>query len=271
MKVLGFLRASALCLLVSAFCSQHVSCGLFKSKKKPNEPATVEVSEVSENPENPENPEESTVKSEVSENPENPGESTVKSEAAESSENPGESGVRSSGGVNTSENSGPSAYERELDELLRMMAERRKEAVERLIESDAPFSLQDMEHFYGVLEYNDDVDPETVKKVGEKIHAYLKSIGIHGGDVKSALETLVIKIHKSLMDLVYGPLDIDIFNPAESTIKPQDPTESTIKPQDPTESTIKPQDPTESTVKPQDPTESSGDSEVEAEKKAEKQ
>ncbi|KAK1932831.1 glycosylphosphatidylinositol-anchored merozoite surface protein [Babesia divergens] len=203
MKFLGILRASALCLLISAFCSQHVSCGLFSLNKKPKETDTVEKSESSGSPE--------------------------------------ESGVRSSGSENTSQNSAPSAYERELDEQLRIMAEQRKEAVERLLESDAPFSFKDMELFLGVLKKGADVDPETVKKVGEKIHAYLKSIGIHGGDVKSALETLVIKIHKSLMDLVYGPLDIDIFNPTESTVKPQDPTES------------------------------SGDSEVEAEKKAEDQ
>ncbi|KAK1937703.1 secreted antigen 1 [Babesia divergens] len=57
MKFLGILRASAICLLVSAFHGQFVSCGLFNrilSSKKPSNAKVSEISEVSK---------ESTVKS----------------------------------------------------------------------------------------------------------------------------------------------------------------------------------------------------------------
>ncbi|KAK1937966.1 secreted antigen 1 [Babesia divergens] len=62
MKLLGILRVSALCLLVSAFHGQSASCGLFKSNKKSKEPSTVEVHDIAENHED------STVKSQVAEN-----------------------------------------------------------------------------------------------------------------------------------------------------------------------------------------------------------
>ncbi|KAK1939666.1 secreted antigen 1 [Babesia divergens] len=50
MKLLGILRASALCLLAIGFHSQFVSCGIFKGPKKPKEDSNVKAAEISENP-----------------------------------------------------------------------------------------------------------------------------------------------------------------------------------------------------------------------------
>ncbi|KAK1934337.1 secreted antigen 1 [Babesia divergens] len=59
MKLLGILRASALCLLVSAFYGQPVSCGLFNRILSSKKPSNAKVSE---------NLKESPVKSQVAEN-----------------------------------------------------------------------------------------------------------------------------------------------------------------------------------------------------------
>ncbi|KAK1935537.1 hypothetical protein X943_002344 [Babesia divergens] len=87
--------------------------------------------------------------------------------------------------------------------------EERTKLVERLSKSDAPFSLEDMTLFLGILRDEADVDPEAVQKVGKKIHTFLGNFGIHGHDAKSSLEKLMEKIMEQreyLLDLFYGPI-----------------------------------------------------------------
>ncbi|KAK1937246.1 glycosylphosphatidylinositol-anchored merozoite surface protein [Babesia divergens] len=221
MKFLGILRASALCLLVSALQGKPVSCGFFKnllSSKKPS-------SDVSQAP----------------------GESCV------------DAGQHSKKGCTVQDEElqkklkamDAEQEERlkkiqdqrkaEEEEMMTKIAEQRKEVVKRLLGSDAPFYLEDMEIFYDVLDRGADVNPEAVQQIGEKIHAYLGSLGIHGDDVKSSLENLMVKIHETVMGLMYGPTDGYDLNPVETTAKPQDHAEA------------------------------SGDSDVEAQKKAEEE
>ncbi|KAK1940251.1 merozoite surface protein 37/41 [Babesia divergens] len=94
------------------------------------------------------------------------------------------------------------------EELLKRISEQRKELVESLLESDAPFSLEDMTLFLGILRDEPDLDPEAVQQVGEIIHAYLGSLGIHGDDAKSSLEILMERISKyrsAVRGLIYRP------------------------------------------------------------------
>ncbi|KAK1936392.1 secreted antigen 1 [Babesia divergens] len=95
----------------------------------------------------------------------------------------------------------PSTHEKSVkEELMQEISERRKKLVQRLLVSAAPFALVDMDLFLGMLKDNADVDPEAVQKVGEKINAFLGSLGIHGHDAKSSLEILMEKIREYHMD-----------------------------------------------------------------------
>ncbi|KAK1935536.1 erythrocyte binding protein 37.2 precursor [Babesia divergens] len=109
----------------------------------------------------------------------------------------------------------------EHEELLKRIAEQRTELVERLSKSDAPFSLEDMTLFLGILRDEADVDPEAVQKVGKKMHAYLGSLGIHGEDAKSSLEKLMEKIMEQreyLLDLFYGPSQQHSYEASEASL-----------------------------------------------------
>ncbi|KAK1934089.1 secreted antigen 1 [Babesia divergens] len=90
------------------------------------------------------------------------------------------------------------------EEQLKTIAEQRKELVARLLVADAPFSLKDMTLFLAVLEDSADVDPEAIQKIGEKIHTFLDTLGIHGEDVKSSIEKLKANVHGYTMDSFYG-------------------------------------------------------------------
>ncbi|KAK1937233.1 merozoite surface protein 37/41 [Babesia divergens] len=179
MKFLGILRSSALCLLVSAFHGQPVSCGIFESTEKSKEDSTVE-SEAIEKP---------------SQEP-----STINLSDGSKNQN-GSMATPSSNGA-------AKDMEADREGLLKRISEQRKELVERLSKSDAPFSLEDMKLFLGVLKDEAYVNPEAVQ-VGEKIHAYLGSLGIRGEDAKASLEKLMDKFskyHEFVMDLFYGPI-----------------------------------------------------------------
>ncbi|KAK1935527.1 hypothetical protein X943_003695, partial [Babesia divergens] len=188
MKFLGILRASALFILLSAFRGPR---GVFCSNLEidlSNESFTVEVSDVSENLED------STVEPQAIEKPSH-GPSTIN---------------LSDGSKSLDEvlKELKEKHQAEHEELLKRISEQRKELVERLSKSDAPFSLEDMTLFLGILRDEADVNPEAVQKVGEEIHAYLGSLGIHGHDAKSSLENLMEKIMEQreyLLDLFSGP------------------------------------------------------------------
>lgn len=90
------------------------------------------------------------------------------------------------------------------EEQLKTIAEQRKELVARLLVADAPFSFKDMTLFLAVLEDSADVDPEAIQKIGEKIHTFLGTLGIHGEDVKSSIEKLNENVHEYTMDSFYG-------------------------------------------------------------------
>ncbi|KAK1940211.1 glycosylphosphatidylinositol-anchored merozoite surface protein [Babesia divergens] len=180
MKFLGILRASALFIFLSAF---HGPGGVFCSNLEidlSNESFTVEVSDVSENLED------STVESPLVENP---------------SQEP--STLNLSDGSKSLDEVLKELKEKrkaEHEELLKKIAEQRTELVERLSKSDAPFSLEDMTLFLGILRDEADVDPEVVQKVGEKIHTFLGNLGIHGADARSSLENLMKKIQEYVLN-----------------------------------------------------------------------
>ncbi|KAK1932156.1 hypothetical protein X943_003336 [Babesia divergens] len=178
MKLLGILRASALCLLVSAFHGQPVSCGLFKSNKKSKKDSNAKVSE---------NLKESPVESKVVEDPSH-GPSTIN--LPDGSNNP-------NGSMATPSSNGAAEHE----ELLKRISEQRKELVERLSKSDAPYSLEDMRLFLGILRDEADVNPEAVQKIGEKIHTFLGNFGIHGEDAKASLTIFMEMIQEYVMGL----------------------------------------------------------------------
>ncbi|KAK1937522.1 hypothetical protein X943_002528 [Babesia divergens] len=187
MRFLGILRASALCLLVSAFHGQPVSCGLFNRILSSKKPSNAKVSEISENLE------ESTVESKVVEDPSH-GPSTLN--LSDGSNNP-------DGSTATPSSNGAAEQERkaEHEKLMQEIAEQRKELVERLSKSDAPYSLQDMTFFLGILRDEADVDPEAVLKIGEKIHTFLGNFGIHGEDAKASLTIFMEMIQEYVMGL----------------------------------------------------------------------
>ncbi|KAK1933236.1 hypothetical protein X943_002816 [Babesia divergens] len=87
------------------------------------------------------------------------------------------------------------------EKLMQEIAEQRKELVERLSKSDAPYSLQDMTFFLGILRDEADVDPEAVLKIGEKIHTFLGNFGIHGEDAKASLAIFMEMIQEYVMGL----------------------------------------------------------------------
>ncbi|KAK1937334.1 glycosylphosphatidylinositol-anchored merozoite surface protein [Babesia divergens] len=190
MKFLGILRASALCLLVSAFQGQPVSCGIFKSSKKSKKDSNAKVSE---------NLKESPVKSQVAENPED---SSVESKVIENPSHDSSTLNLSDGSKSLDEVLKELKEKRkaEHEELLKKIAEQRTELVERLSKSDAPFSLEDMTLFLGILRDEADVDPEAVQKVGKKIHTFLGNLGIHGADARSSLENLMKKIQEYVLN-----------------------------------------------------------------------
>ncbi|KAK1938385.1 secreted antigen 1 [Babesia divergens] len=207
MKLLGILRASALFILVSAF---HGPRGVFCSNLEwdpSNESFTVEVSE---------DHEDSTVESKVIENPSQEP-STLN--LSDGSNNPdGSMATPSSNGA--AEDMEAEQEERLKEKLMKEIAEQRTELVERLSKSDAPFSLEDMTLFLGILRDEADVDPEAVQKVGEEIHAYLGSLGIHGEDAKGSLEKLMEKIMEQreyLLDLFSGLIQQRSYEASEAS------------------------------------------------------
>ncbi|KAK1937686.1 hypothetical protein X943_003855 [Babesia divergens] len=112
------------------------------------------------------------------------------------------------GSTATPSSNGAAEHEKQMQEkLMQEISEQRTKLVERLSKSDAPFSLEDMTLFLGILRDEADVDPEAVQKVGEKIHAYLGSLGIHGEDAKASLENLmkaIIKHNAYVSDMFSG-------------------------------------------------------------------
>ncbi|KAK1937980.1 secreted antigen 1 [Babesia divergens] len=185
MKFLGILRASALFILLSAF---HGPRGIFCSNLEidpSNESFTVEVSE---------DHEDSTVESKVIENPSHDSSTLNLSDGSKS--------------LDEVLKELKEKRKAEHEELLKRISEQRTKLVERLSKSDAPFSLEDMTLFLGILRDEADVDPEAVQKVGEEIHAYLGSLGIHGEDAKASLENLMERISKyrsAVKTLIYRP------------------------------------------------------------------
>ncbi|KAK1935877.1 merozoite surface protein 37/41 [Babesia divergens] len=194
MKFLGILRGSALCLLAIGFRGPR---GILCSNLEVNpyaESPTVEVSEISENLKD------STVEPQAIEKPSH-GPSTLNLSDGSNNQN-GSMATPSSNGA-------AEDMEAEHEKLMQDIAEQRKELVERLSKSDAPFSLEDMTLFLGILRDEADVNPEAVQKIGEKMHAFLGSLGIHGEDAKASLEKLMEKIMEQreyLLDLFSGPI-----------------------------------------------------------------
>ncbi|KAK1938579.1 secreted antigen 1 [Babesia divergens] len=100
-----------------------------------------------------------------------------------------------------SSNGAAEDMEADREGLLKRISDQRKELVERLSKSDAPYSLEDMKHFYCILRDEADVNPEAVQKVGKKIHTFLGNFGIHGEDAKGSLEVFMEMMEEYVMGL----------------------------------------------------------------------
>ncbi|KAK1933517.1 erythrocyte binding protein 37.2 precursor [Babesia divergens] len=205
MKFLGILRASALFILASAFHGQPVSCGLFNKILSSKKSSNANQSENSEG-------DLAAQMKMLTEKLQALEAGLDKAPKESSTINLPDGSNNPNGSMATPSSNGAAELEKvmqaEHEELLKRIAEQRTELVERLSKSDAPFSLEDMTLFLGILRDEADVDPEAVQKVGEEIHAYLGSLGIHGEDAKGSLEKLMEKIMEQreyLLDLFYGP------------------------------------------------------------------